>query len=122
MSQPLFCLGRPQETALFETIEARVLALCPDVTVKHDRTQTAFRRRVQFLWVSLPRRKADQGSLMLSIGLPARLESTRLLYAEEVAPGRWMHHLLIRSEKELDADLCACIQDSWGLIGPGARG
>lgn len=120
MSQPLFCMGKPEETALYETIEARILALCPDVTVKHDRTQTVFRRRVQFLWLSMPRRKADAGALMLSIGLPSRLESTRLLYAAEVAPGRWMHHLLIRSAQELDANLISIIEASWALIGPGA--
>lgn len=121
MSQPLFCMGKPEETALYEAVEARILARCPDVTVKHDRTQTAFVRRVQFLWLSLPRRKADAGALMLSIGLPSRLESERLLYAAEVAPGRWMHHLLIRSAQELDADLISVIEASWALIGPGVR-
>lgn len=122
MSQPLFCMGKPEETALYEAIEARVRTLCPDVTVKHDRTQTAFRRRVQFLWLSLPHRKAETGTLMLSIGLPSRLESARLLYAAEVAPGRWMHHLLIRSVDEIDADLSVIIQASWALIGIGAGG
>ena len=121
MSQPLFCMGKPEETALYEAVEARILALCPDVTVKHDRTQTAFVRRVQFLWLSLPRRKADAGALMFSIGLPSRLESERLLYAAEVAPGWWMHHLLIRSTQELDADLISVIEASWALIGPGVR-
>lgn len=122
MSQPLFCMGKPEESALYEAIEARILALCPDVTVKHDRTQTSFVRKVQFLWLSLPRRKCNAGALMLSISLPSRLESVRLLYAAEVAPGRWMHHLLIRYADEIDADLSKVIQASWALIGPGAGG
>lgn len=122
MSQPLFCMGRTEESAIYEAVEARILTLCPDVTVKHDRTQTAFIRKVQFLWLSLPRRKCDAGALMLSVSLPTRLESARLLYAAEVAPGRWMHHLLIRSADELDADLTGVIQASWALIGPGAGG
>ena len=122
MSQPAFCLGKREETALYEAVEARILALCPGVTVKHDRTQTAFIRRVQFLWLSMPRRKRDEGALMLSVALPSRLESIRLLYATEVAPGRWMHHLLLRSPDEIDADLSNVIQAAWALIGPGARG
>ena len=122
MSQPLFCLGKPEETALYETIEARILALCPDATVKHDRTQTAFVRKMQFLWLSLPRRKGDAGGLLLSVALPSRLESMRLLYAAEVAPGRWMHHLVLRSANDLDADLISLIQAAWALVGPGAKG
>lgn len=121
MSQPLFCLGKPEEMALFEAIEMRILQLCPDVALKHDRTQSAFMRQVQFAWLSLPRRKADAGALMMSIALPSRLESQRVLYAAEVAPGRWMHHLIIRSAEEMDADLCNVLQAAWALVGPGRR-
>lgn len=121
MSHPLFCLNMPQETTLFEAIETRILQLCPDVTLKHDRTQSAFVRQVQFAWLSLPRRKADAGALMLSIALPSRLESQRVLYAAEVAPGRWMHHLIIRSAEEMDSDLCNVLQAAWALVGPGRR-
>lgn len=121
MSQPLFCLGKPEESALYESIEAWVLSLCPETDVKHDRTQSAFRRQVQFAWLSLPRRKADAGGLMLSIALPGRMESRRVLYIAEVAPGRWMHHLIIRSADELDADLRDALQAAWALVGPGRR-
>lgn len=118
MSQPLFCLNKPDETALFACIEERLLAY-PDVTVKHDRTQTAFRRTVQFAWVSLPRRKADDGALLLSIGLPSRVWSPRIRYAAEVAPGRWMHHLIIRRPEDLDAEVMNWIEAAWALVGPG---
>lgn len=121
MSQPLFCAGKPEVTALFEAIETRVLALCPDVTVKHDRTQTAFVRKVQFTWVSLPRRKADAGAVMLSVGLPSPLESPRVTYAAEVAPGRWMHHIILHSTAELDAELTGWIEAAWALVGCGRR-
>lgn len=120
MSQPLFCLGKEQESALYALIEARILAL-GDVTVKHDRTQTAFVRRVQFAWVSLPRRKADAGAVMLSIGMPEPIASPRILHAAEVAPGRWMHHLLIHSEAGFDAEVQAWLEAAWALVGPGRR-
>lgn len=121
MSQPLFCLGMPTETALFEAIEARILALCPDISVKHDRTQSAFVRQVQYAWLSLPRRKADAGALMLSFGLPSRAYSPRIRYAAEVAPCRWMHHMILRSEADFDAEVCAWISAAWALIGPGQQ-
>ncbi|MBQ2953562.1 MAG: hypothetical protein IJE07_08405 [Clostridia bacterium] len=121
MSQPLFCLGKLEETALFEAIEERILALCAEASVKHDRTQTAFLRKVQFAWLSLPRRKVDNGALMLSISLPSRVESPRILYAAEVAPGRWMHHLILRTPQELDAEVSAWIEAAWAMIGPGRK-
>lgn len=43
----LFCLGKPQETLLYARMEAHLLTL-GDVTVKHDQTQSAFVRKVQF--------------------------------------------------------------------------
>lgn len=120
MSQPLFCLGMAPETALFERIEGQLTSF-GDVTVKHDRTQTAFVRRVQFAWVSLPRRKTDAGTVMLSIGLPFCVESPRLLHAAEVSPGRWMHHMLLREEDELDGEVIGWLEAAWALVGPGRK-
>ena len=116
----LFCLGKARETELYAHIEAHLLAF-GDVTAKHDRTQTAFVRRVQFAWVSLPRRKSDSGAVMLSIGMPSRIDSPRILHAAEVAPGRWMHHMLIRHEDELDAEVQSWLEAAWALVGPGRR-
>ncbi len=119
MSLPMFCLGHGAEAARYQAGEGHVLCHFPDVTVKHDRTQTAFVRRVQFAWVSLPRRKADAGALMLSIGLPGKLESKRLLHAAEVVPGRWMHHMILRDVRELDSEVCAWLEQAWALVGCG---
>lgn len=120
MSQPVFCLGMARETGLCQHIEEYLLSL-GDVSVKHDRTQTAFVRKVQFAWLSLPRRKADAGAVMLSIGLVSRLDSPRILHAAEVSPGRWMHHLLIRTESEFDAEVRAWLEAAWALVGPGRQ-
>ena len=120
MSQPMFALGMPQESGLFEHIEEIVLPF-GDTYVKHDRTQTAFVRQVQFAWVSLPRRKTDAGAVMLSIALPGRIDSQRIRYASEVAPGRWMHHMIIHAECELDAEVRGWLEAAWALVGPGRR-
>lgn len=116
----LFCLGKPQETLLYAHIEAYLLTL-GDVTVKHDRTQSAFVRKVQFAWTSLPRRRTDAGAVMLSIGMPSRIDSPRILHAAEVAPGRWMHHMVIHSEQEFDAEVRSWLAAAWTLVGPGRR-
>lgn len=116
----LFCLGRARETALYAGVEAQLLAY-GDVSVKHDRTQTAFVRRVQFAWVSLPRRRADAGAVMLSIGMPGPMNSPRFLHVAQVAPNRWMHHMLLRTEADLDAEVLAWLEAAWALVGCGKR-
>ncbi len=121
MTDAIFCLGKARESSLYQALEHRILARCPDATVKHDRTQTAFIRKVQFTWLSLPRRRADAGALMLSIGLPARENSPRILHAAEVAPGRWMHHIIIRSAEDFDDEVAGWVSAAWALIGPGQR-
>ncbi len=120
MNHPLFCEGLERETALYGHIAQHILSY-GDVTVKHDQTQTAFVRNVQFAWVSRPRRKTDAGSVMLSVGLPFHVESPRILYAAQVAPGRWMHHTLMRSERELDEEVISWLEAAWALVGPGRK-
>lgn len=121
MSMPLFCAGKPEESALYATVEAHLTGCFPDVTIRHSRTQTAFVRQVQFAWVSLPRRRADAGAVMLSIGMTGPVESPRILYRAEVAPGRWMHHMLLRRPEELDDEVCAWLEAAWALVGCGRR-
>lgn len=121
MSSPVFCAGLIQETALYQAVEAHMTAAFPGITIKHDRTQTAFVRKVQFAWVSLPRRKADAGTVMLSFGLPSPLDSPRILHCSEVTPGRWMHHMLLHDIAELNDEVHAWLEDAWALVGCGRR-
>ncbi len=122
MSQPLFCLGKARETALFEAVEGCLLSAYPDISVKHDRTQTAFISGVQFAWVSQPRRKSDAGAVMLSIGLPQLIHSPRFLHAAEVSPGRFMHHMLLRAPADLDDEVRAWLEWAWAFAQMRRRG
>lgn len=112
-----FLYGRPDETALYERIRACLLARCPEVTEKISRTQLAFVREVQFAWLSLPRRKADAGGLMVSFALPTRCELPRVLYAAEVTPGKFMHHTIVHDPEEIDDELMNLLLSAWALCG-----
>lgn len=109
------------ETALAAEIHQRLQQRVGAIALRHCRTQTALVRRVQFAWISPPRKRADAGAVMLSFGLPSRLDSPRILHAAEVAPGRWMHHMLIRSAAEADEELLGWLAAAWALVGPGRR-
>lgn len=118
----LQCFARgSREAELYAAIAKRLRAAVGEISVKHDRTQTAFVRRVQFAWVSMPRRRADAGAVMLSFGLPSPVESGRILHRAQVAPGRWMHHMLIRDEEEMDDEVLGWLTAAWAFVGPGRR-
>ena len=121
MSAPVMPLGNADEYALYERIEQHMLSTFPDVTVRHTKTQSAFARKVQFVWVTPPQRKADAGGVMLYIALPFRLDSPRILRTGYPSHERYMHHILLRSEAEFDAEITGWIEAAWALVGPGRR-
>ncbi|MBQ3156982.1 MAG: hypothetical protein IJB81_08670 [Clostridia bacterium] len=121
MSLPVMPLKGEAEWALYHLIEQHILTAYPDVTVRHTKTQTAFARKVQFCWVTPPLRRADAGSVMLYIALPFHLESPRVLRTGYPSHDRYMHHILLRSAAEFDAEITGWIEAAWALVGPGRR-
>lgn len=111
----------PTELSLYARIEEHILSTYPDVTVRHTKTQSAFARKVQFVWVTPPLRKMDAGSVMLYIALPFPLDSPRVLRIVEPSRDRYMHHLLLRSKEEFNAEIINWIEMAWALVGCGRR-
>lgn len=122
MSVPPFMPLTGQELAFYRRIEAYMISTYPDVTVKHAKTQTAFARKVQFTWITPPLRKADAGGLMIYIALPFQLDSPRVLRMGYPGPMRYMHHILLRDERDFDDEICRWIEAAWSLVGCGRRG
>ena len=58
---------------------------------------------------------------MLSVAAVSRIDSPRMLHATQAAPGRWMHHMLLRSAQELDDEVAGWLEAAWALVGPGRR-
>ena len=54
---------------------------------------------------------------MLSVGLERRDESPRWKQVVEVRPGRFMHHLELRSADEIDDEVRAWLREAWELAG-----
>ena len=97
----LFFQPRPDALALYVALEAALLARFPDTRIAVQKTQISFYGSRLFACVSLPRRKRDTG-LLLTFGLGRRADSPRIACVSEPYPGRFTHHLPLRSEAELD--------------------
>ena len=100
--------GHTEALGLYEALEA-LLCGFPNVNKRVQKTQITFRNRHVFACVSFARvkRKAElpEPWLVLTLGLPAPLDSPRVAVRTEPYPGRWTHHFVLSRPEELDGEL-----------------
>lgn len=112
----LFFDKMPQALPLYEAFCEKLLALRPDTRRTVQKTQIAFANRYQFAFVWLPFgrvREHPDPCMMLSFGLPARLDSPRIWRAVEPYPDRWTHHVMVCAPEELDDELMGWVADAY---------
>lgn len=90
----------------------------PEGTVKVQKSQISFYGRHLFAAASLPvRRRKDwpKMCLMVTVGLPYRLDSPRVVAASEPYPGRWTHHVLVTEADQIDEELMGWLREAWNF-------
>ncbi len=107
-----FFAGRPEEEVLGRTVTQWIVTALPQTTVRVQKTQITFQNRHVFAALSLPRRARDRAAhaLTLTLGLPVRLDTPRVMMAAEPYPGRWTHHLLLSGPQDLDEELLGWVR------------
>ncbi|MDF1542815.1 MAG: DUF5655 domain-containing protein [Anaerosomatales bacterium] len=114
-----FADREPDSRELFEAVRAAVESVGP-AQVRATGSQVAFRRRTAFAWAWVPGRYlrgSDLPPLVLSIGLRRRDASPRWKEVVEPAPGRFMHHLEVRSADDLDDEVREWLAEAWEQAG-----
>lgn len=105
----------PAALPLYEAFLDVMRALCPDASVRVQRSQISFSDGCGFAFISLPQRRiaaCPRDGLILTLGLRARLDSPRVFQVVEPYPGRWTHHFILRSAGDLDAQMRGWIVDA----------
>ena len=108
--------GKPEELALYQALFRRLEERFPDASVKVQKSQISFYGRHLFAAASLPvRRRKDwpKMCLMVTVGLPYRLDSPRVVAASEPYPGRWTHHVLVTEADQIDEELMGWLREAW---------
>lgn len=98
---------RAASFALYESARRLVESIGP-VTVRVTKTQVAFAVSRQFAWVWLPpawARNRPQECIVLSFAARQQIEHTRIVQVVQPYPGRWMHHVIIEQESDLDEQI-----------------
>ena len=102
---------------LYRRFEELVHDTFPCVNKRVQKTQITFTNRHVFACVSFARvmRRAElpDGYLVITLGLPAPLESDRVAVRTEPRPGRWTHHIVISRPEELDEELITWIGEAY---------
>lgn len=105
-----------QETrALCEALSRAIFARCPDAELREAKTQLGFFHGCGFAWLSQPprrRKRWPEHSILLSLGLRAKIESPRIVEAVEAYPGRWTNHIPITSADEIDEELLGWLDEA----------
>lgn len=108
-----FFEGYEDSRPLFDALLAAIESLGPtDVAV--SKSQIAFRHDSPFAWAWVPDRylHGRHAPLVLSLALQRRDASGRWKEIVEPAPGRYMHHLELFDEREIDDEVLGWIAEA----------
>ena len=119
MDTLMFFDGHQDALDLYLTFEAMLYDTFPYVNRRVQKTQITFTNRHVFACVSFAkvRRRTEmpEGYLVITLGLPASLESDRVAVRTEPYPGRWTHHIVISKPEELDEELVSWIGEAYAF-------
>ena len=112
----MFFGPHPSALPLYDQLRSCILAAIPDVRIEVKKTQISFFEKHMFAAVSFtPVRKAKdrpEPFLTVTFGLPYRVTSQRIDASAEPYPGRWTHHVMIGSGKEINEELMGWIREA----------
>ena len=113
----LFFDGHQAALPAYRALENWLYNAFPVVNKRVQKTQITFTNRHVFACVSFARvkRKAElpEGYLVITLGLPAPLDSERVAVKTEPYPGRWTTHIVVSKPEELDGELLSWIREAY---------
>ena len=113
----VFFDGHQDALKLYQAFESLLYDTFPGVRKLVRKTQITFSNRYVFACVSFARvkRKPElpRGYMVVTLVLPAPLDSDRVAVRTEPYPGRWTHHIVVSKPEELDRELLSWISAAY---------
>ena len=102
---------------LYQAFEELLFDSFPVVNKRVQKTQITFSNRHVFACVSFARVKRKDELpmrfIVITLGLPAPLDSERVAVKTEPYPGRWTHHIVVNKPEELDEELLSWVREAY---------
>ena len=112
-----FFAADPTVIPLYQALESLLYAL-GDVTRKVQKTQISFSSGKGFAYVWLPIHKVKgrpEHYVILSFTLNHQVVSRRIVESAEPYPSRWMHHLILSAQEDLDEELLDWLREAYNF-------
>lgn len=113
----MFFDKHPTAFPLYEAFAGKLYEMFPSTSMRVQKTQITFSSRHVYACVSLARvkKKAELPDpyLVITLGLPYPLHSSRVAVKTEPYPGRWTTHLVIGSILELDDEFFTWVKQAY---------
>ena len=109
-----FFAGQEDSRRIFDALRSAVDALGPAL-LRITKSQIAFRRRRAFAWAWMPGKylRGKHAPLVLTLSFRHQDLSPRWKEIVEPAPGRFTHHLELRSTVDIDDEVRSWLQQAW---------
>jgi hypothetical protein len=109
-----FFSGCEETRWIFDVLHATIDAL-GSVEIRVTKSQVAFRRSKAFAWAWVPGMylRGGQAPLVLTLSFARPNASPRWKKVVEPAPGRFTHHLELRSGSEIDDEVRSWLREAW---------
>ncbi len=118
MEQASFFDGWPDALAIHRAV-ARCVQKTGEHRVKVSKSQIGFYRKRLFAATWIPGRHlgGEVAPLVLSVFLGHRYRSSRWKEIVEPTPGRFTHHMELRTQDDVDDEVEEAIQEAWREAG-----
>lgn len=109
-----FFLGYDDSRRIFDAVKLAIDAVGP-FTLRVTKSQVASRRSKAFAWAWVPDRylHGHHAPLVLTLSFSEPDSSPRWKQIVQPSPGRFIHHLELRSAAEIDDEVCSWLQAAW---------
>ena len=112
----LFFDKHPDALPLYEAFLDAVEKLYPEASIRVQKSQISFYDVHMFACVSFARVKKKKELpdpyLVVTLGMPYSLESSRVAIKTEPYPGRWTTHIVIREIADIDDELLSWVKEA----------
>lgn len=112
----IFFDKHPDAMPLYEAFEDAVTKLYPDAEIRVQKSQISFYDVHMFACVSFARvkkkKELPEPYLVVTLGMPYPLESSRIAVKTEPYPGRWTTHIVIGDTVDIDDELICWLKEA----------
>lgn len=113
----LFFSKQEKQIPLFMAVEQMINSIGP-VTIEVKKSVISIGTKTKFSWVWMPQpwsSNRPEDCLVLTFGVGRYIEDEKIVEAVEPYPGMWIHHVIIKMEADLNADVFQWLSEAYAF-------